>query len=122
MTMNWSAAVSVSLLESQPGWKVVAEADNGHAAIEMVKQHSPDIAILDMTMPVLDGLAATREIHQNMPKVRVLILTMHSSKQLVRELLDAGARGYVMKSDAARDLIKAIGELLEQAVLYLFTA
>src|ERR1039458_6843300 len=84
-----------SLLESQSGWKVVAEADNGQTAIEMVKRHDPDIAILDIAMPVLDGLAATREIAKDMPRVHTLILTMHVSKQLVHELLEAGARGYV---------------------------
>jgi DNA-binding NarL/FixJ family response regulator len=66
-----------------------------------------------MAMPVLDGLAATRTIAKEIPKVRVLILTMHANSQLVHELLEAGARGYVMKSDAARDLIGAIGTLLE---------
>jgi DNA-binding NarL/FixJ family response regulator len=109
----------VSLLESHPGCKVVAEADNGETAIELVKQHAPDIAILDISMPGrLDGLAATREISKEMPKVRVLILTMHASKQLVREILEAGARGYVMKSDAARDLIGAIDTLLEDKLFF----
>jgi DNA-binding NarL/FixJ family response regulator len=107
-----------SLLEARPGWKVVAEAENGETAIEMVKLHDPDIAILDITMPGVDGLAATREIVRLMPKVRVLILTMHASKQLVHELLSAGARGYVMKSDAARDLIKAIDTLLEDKLFF----
>jgi len=85
----------------------------------MVRLHSPDIAILDISMPGrLDGLAATREISKDMPKVRVLILTMHASKQLVREILEAGARGYVMKSDAARDLITAIDTLLEDKLFF----
>ncbi len=109
----------VAMLESNPSCKVVAEADNGETAIELVKSHAPDIAILDISMPGrLDGLAATREISREMPKVRVLILTMHASKQLVREILEAGARGYVMKSDAARDLIKAIDTLLEDKLFF----
>jgi len=109
----------VTLLESHLGCKVVAQADSGEAAIEMVRLHSPDIAILDISMPGrLDGLAATREISKDMPKVRVLILTMHASKQLVREILEAGARGYVMKSDAARDLITAIDTLLEDKLFF----
>src|ERR1700686_3943860 len=105
----------VSLVESHPGCKVVAEAETGEAAILAVREHNPEIAILDFAMPNgrVDGLAATREIAKEMPKVRVLILTMHASKQLVREILEAGARGYVMKSDAARDLITAIDTLLE---------
>ncbi|HEY3823861.1 MAG TPA: response regulator transcription factor, partial [Bryobacteraceae bacterium] len=109
----------VSLLESHPGCKVVAEADNGEQAVEMVKLHAPDIAILDITMPGgVDGLEATRRINREMPRVRVLILTMHATKQLVREILEAGARGYVMKSDAARDLIKAIDTLLEDKLFF----
>lgn len=109
----------VSLLESQPGWKVLAQAENGETAIELVKKHEPDITIMDIAMPGrLDGLAATRELTKEMPKVRVLILTMHSSKQLVREVLEAGARGYVMKSDASRDLIKAVDMLLEDKLFF----
>ena len=69
-------------------------------------------------MPALSGLAAAREIAKDMPQVRVLILTMHASKELVRELLEAGARGYVMKSDAARDLVKAIDTLLKGKMLF----
>ena len=107
-----------SLLESQSGWKVVAEADNGQTAIEMVKRHDPDIAILDIAMPVLDGLAATREIAKDMPRVHTLILTMHVSKQLVHELLEAGARGYVMKSDTTRDLIKAVNTVVEGKLFF----
>ena len=109
----------VSLLESYPGCKVVAEADTGEAAIEAVKEHVPDIAILDFAMPGrVDGLMATREISKALPKVRVLILTMHASKQLVREILEAGARGYVMKSDAGRDLITAIETLLQDKLFF----
>jgi DNA-binding NarL/FixJ family response regulator len=110
----------VSLVESRPGCKVVAEADTGEAAILAVKEHAPDIAILDFAMPNgrVDGLAATREIAREMPKVRVLILTMHASKQLVREILEAGARGYVMKSDAGNDLMKAIDTLLEDKLFF----
>jgi len=108
----------VSLLESHPGCKVVAEANNGESAVEMVKLHAPDIAILDLSMPGMDGLAATREISKEMPKVRVLILTMHKSKQLVREILEAGARGYVMKEDTGRELIKAIESLLDDKLYF----
>lgn len=109
----------VSLVESHAGCKVVAEAENGEAAIHAVKEHAPDIAILDFAMPGrVDGLAATREIAREMPKVRVLILTMHSSKQLVREILEAGARGYVMKSDAGKELVKAIDALLEDKLFF----
>jgi DNA-binding NarL/FixJ family response regulator len=109
-----------SLVESHPGCTVVAEAETGEAAVQALKDHAPDIAILDFAMPNgrVDGLAATREIAKEMPKVRVLILTMHASKQLVREILEAGARGYVMKSDAGKDLLKAIDTLLEDKLFF----
>lgn len=110
----------VKLLESHPGCKVVAEAVNGEAAIQAVMQHAPDIAILDFQMPngKVNGLEATREILKVMPKVRVLILTMHANKPLVREILEAGARGYVMKTDAGQDLLKAIDTLLEDKLFF----
>ena len=110
----------VAVLESRPGYKVVGEAETGEDAIKLVKEHAPDIAILDFAMPNggVDGLAATREIAMAMPKVRVLILTMHKNKQLVREILEAGARGYVMKSDAGKDLLKAIDTLLEDKLFF----
>jgi len=110
----------VSLLESHPGWKVVAEAETGEGAIRMVKEHAPDIAILDFQMPngQVNGLDATREITRETPKVRVLILTMHKNKQLVREILEAGARGYVMKTDTGRELLKAIDTLLEDKLFF----
>jgi DNA-binding NarL/FixJ family response regulator len=101
-----------AVLESNPRYSVVAEADTGEAAIEAVRQHQPDIAILDFAMPngKLDGLAATREIRKE--KVEVLILSMHSSKQLVHEILHAGARGYVLKSDAVPKVKSAIETVL----------
>ena len=104
----------VKLLDSHPGCKVVAAANTGEAAIELVRQHSPDIAILDWHMPngKVNGLEATREILKVLPKVRVLILTLHATKQLVREILEAGARGYVIKSDTG-ELLKAVDTLLE---------
>ncbi len=110
----------VRTLESHPGYKVVAEAETGEAAIQLVREHQPDIAILDLAMPngKVDGLAATREITREMPKVRVLILTMLATKDLVRQILEAGARGYVMKTDTARDLIKAIDTLLEDKLFF----
>lgn len=108
-----------ALLESQPGWSVVGEADNGQRAIELVKEQDPDIAVLDIAMPgELDGLKVAGILKTEMPAVRVLILTMHASKDLVRQILEAGARGYVMKSDAARDLIKAVETLLEDKLFF----
>jgi DNA-binding NarL/FixJ family response regulator len=94
-------------------WTVVAQADNGRDAARLVETHKPDIAILDLSMPELNGLDATRRILAARPDTRVLILTAHESEQLVREVLSAGARGYVLKSDAGRILVRAVEALLE---------
>jgi DNA-binding NarL/FixJ family response regulator len=94
-------------------WKVVAEAGNGRQAVELVSAHKPDLAILDLTMPELNGLEATRQILASEPQTRVLILTAHESEQLIREVLGAGAQGYVLKSDAGRTLVGAVEALLE---------
>lgn len=95
------------------GWVVAAEASNGRQAVEQVMAHKPDIAILDLTMPELNGLEATRQILAAEPRTRVLILTAHESEQLIREVLSAGAQGYVLKSDAGRILVSAVDSLLE---------
>ncbi|MGP8033579.1 MAG: response regulator [Steroidobacteraceae bacterium] len=94
-------------------WTVVAQADNGREALRLVETHEPDVAILDLSMPELNGLDATRLILAARPDTRVLILTAHESEQLVREVLSAGARGYVLKSDAGRILVRAVEALLE---------
>ncbi len=100
-----------ALLEAQPGWEVSGEAVDGREAVEKAKQLKPDVVIMDISMPVLNGLEATRQILKVSPQARVLILTMHESDQIVREVLDAGARGYVLKSDAGRDLVGAVEAL-----------
>ncbi|MBM3876527.1 MAG: response regulator transcription factor [Verrucomicrobia bacterium] len=97
-----------SLLEDVPGWEVCAEANNGRMALERVKQHKPNVAIMDVTMPDLNGLEATRQIRKQHPDTEVLVLTMHESEQIAHEVLKAGARGYILKSDAGRDLVKAV--------------
>ncbi len=103
----------VAVLAEVSGWSVVAEAPNGRGAVEQVSAHKPDIAILDLTMPELNGLDATRQILAAEPRTRVLILTAHESEQLIREVLGAGAQGYVLKSDAGRVLVSAVDALLE---------
>jgi len=100
-----------ALIESKPGWNVVGEAANGRDAVARVKELKPDIVVLDISMPELNGLDATRQIVKALPGVHVLILTMHDSGQLVRDVLEAGARGYVLKSDAGRDFITAVDTL-----------
>jgi DNA-binding NarL/FixJ family response regulator len=101
----------VSLIKTQPAWEVCAEADNGRQAVELAKQLKPDIVILDIGMPTLNGLEATRQILRDNPQIRVLILTITDTDQAVRAVLDAGARGFLLKSDAARDLVSAIDAL-----------
>lgn len=96
------------LLETQANWKVVAEENNGRAAVERAIKLRPDVAILDISMPDLNGLDATALILRARPETRILILTMHSNEEIIKKALIAGARGYLLKSDAERDLITAV--------------
>jgi DNA-binding NarL/FixJ family response regulator len=100
-----------ALIEPRSDWKIVAEAKNGRDAVLQAKRTKPDVIILDLTMPLLDGLAATRQIVKIMPQAKVLILTMHDTESSTQAILEAGARGYVLKSDAGLELISAIDAL-----------
>ncbi|MGC1523207.1 MAG: response regulator transcription factor [Steroidobacteraceae bacterium] len=104
----------VASLTERPDWSIVAEAADGRQACELADLHAPDIAVLDLTMPELNGLDVTRHIRASTPKTRILIVTAHESEQLIREVLDAGAMGYVLKSDAGRVLVQAIEALLDE--------
>ena len=95
-----------ALLQSQPEWQVCGEAADGREAVEKAQKLKPDAVILDIAMPTLNGVEATRQILKSDPHVRVLVLTLHDSDQVVREVLNAGARGFLLKSDAARDLCR----------------
>jgi DNA-binding NarL/FixJ family response regulator len=101
-----------SVLESQNGWKVVAEACDGREAVEKARQVKPAVAVLDITMPVLNGLEATRQITAALPSAQVLILTVHDSEVMAQQVLQAGARGYLLKLDVGHDLIAAVDALL----------
>ena len=101
------------LLETQPGWKICGEAGNGREALEKALQLKPDIVILDHSMPELSGAEAARQILEELPRTEIVILTMHDSEQLLREVLDAGVHGYVLKSDAMCDMVAAVNALLE---------
>jgi DNA-binding NarL/FixJ family response regulator len=101
----------MALLQAQPDWEVIGEAADGREAVEKAQQLKPDVAILDIGMPSLNGLEATRQILKSNPHAKVLILTLHDSDQVVREVLNAGARGFLLKSDAARDLVAAVEAL-----------
>src|SRR5262249_24929983 len=99
------------LLSERSDWQVCAEARNGREAVELAVQLHPDVAVLDISMPELAGLEATRRIHQQVPNTEILIFTIYQTDQLVREVLSAGARGYVLKSDAALHLVDAVDAL-----------
>lgn len=96
------------LLRSAPDIAVVGEAENGHAAISLAEQLTPDVLVLDLDMPGGDGASALRSLQESLPDVRVLILTMHAEYERLLPLLESGARGYLSKSAAALDLIEAI--------------
>ncbi len=100
-----------ALLESRTGWQVCAEAANGREAVEKAGQLKPDVAVLDIGMPLLNGVEATRQIRKLSPQTEVLILTMHDSEVLVQEVLEAGANGYILKDDADRNLVAAVDAL-----------
>jgi len=102
-----------AILGSHPGWEVCGEAADGREAVEKTKQLRPDIVILDIGMPSLNGLDATRQILRNDSQQRVLILTITDAEQVIEEVLRAGARGFVLKADAAKDLTMAV-EALQQ--------
>ena len=105
------------LLEQHAGWQVCAEASTGREAVELALQHRPQVAVIDLSMPELNGLEATRRIGQTLPDTEVLIFTMHESEELIREVLGAGARGYLLKSDAVRPAHPCGGKPIAQAPL-----
>jgi DNA-binding NarL/FixJ family response regulator len=118
------------LLSKAPGWEVCGEASTGREAVEIVRKLKPDAAILDINMPELNGLDATRQIVHISPQTQVLILSFQETDELVREVLEAGARGFVLKSDTGHELLAALEALrrhslyfsprISEAVLHLF--
>jgi DNA-binding NarL/FixJ family response regulator len=102
-----------ALLEGHAGWEVCGEANNGKEAVEKAGKLHPDLVILDVTMPQLNGLESTRRILSASPDVRILVLSMHESEKLVEEVLEIGAHGFLLKSDAGRELISFIEAILK---------
>jgi DNA-binding NarL/FixJ family response regulator len=100
-----------SILEAQPRWDVVAEAADGKDAIRKAIELKPDVAVLDYSLPLVNGVEATSQIRARVPTVEVLIFTMHDNERMIYDLLKAGARGYLLKSDAKRFLLTAIESL-----------
>lgn len=97
-----------SLLEKLPGMVVIGEASDGRAAVQLTKELSPDIVVMDLTMPYLNGIEATQQIRQNSPATRIIALSMHSDKRFVLQVLRAGASGYLLKDSAFEELATAI--------------
>jgi len=106
------------LLQGQAGWVVCGAASTGREAVAKAIDLRPDVVVLDVSMPELNGLEATRQIRRVLPAVKILILTMHDSDQLATELLDAGAQGYVLKSEAGRTLVEAIRAALGDGAFF----
>lgn len=111
-----------ALLETQPGWKIVAESGNGRDAVKKAAQLHPDIALLDVTMPQLNGLDAARLILKRSPRTRILVLTMHDTEEIIEKALDAGARGYIVKSEVEQDLVAAIKAVMHGKIFFSTTA
>jgi DNA-binding NarL/FixJ family response regulator len=101
------------LLETQAGWEICGEAGSGPEAVEKARHLKPDVAVLDYSMPGLNGAEAARQILAHAPQTEILILTMHDSEQLLREVLGLGVRGYVLKSDAMSEMVAAVRSLVE---------
>jgi DNA-binding NarL/FixJ family response regulator len=107
-----------TLLQTHEGWEICGEAKDGREAVEMARQMKPDVVVLDVGMPNLNGLAATRQLAQQNSSQKIIVLTITDSDEVIREALDAGARGFVLKSDAARDLVSAVEALQRNRMFF----
>src|SRR5215469_11463223 len=107
-----------ALLENHVGWQVCGEAKDGREAVELAATLTPDLILLDIGMPNLNGLEAVRQILATSPEAQILVLTMHDTDQVVREVLRAGARGFLLKSDAGRDLMAAVEALQQRRTFF----
>jgi DNA-binding NarL/FixJ family response regulator len=101
------------VLEQHPGWQVCGEASNGRQAVEVAEKTIPNVVLLDLSMPEMNGLEATRAIKKTLPQTEVLIFTVHETEELVRDVLAAGARGYLLKADVSRQIVAAVEALAE---------
>src|SRR4051812_10206072 len=96
------------VLEERPEWQVVAEAGDGREAVRLAEHLKPDVAVIDVAMPLLNGIETTRQITKRVPRVRVLVLSMHSDDAYVTQMMNAGATGYLLKDSADVDLVQAV--------------
>lgn len=101
-----------NLLKKQPDFEIIGEAEDGHATVKKIKVLKPDIVIMDIAMPGLNGIEATRQIKTEQPEVKVIALSMHAEKRFVAEMLNAGASGYLLKTSAFEELVQAIQAVL----------
>jgi len=100
-----------ALLQTQPDFDVVAEAENGHEAVSLAKEHAPEVVVMDLAMPSMNGHSATRQILRAQPSARILVLSSYSNDECVQEMLQAGAKGFLMKETAAQELADAIRQV-----------
>jgi len=107
-----------ALLSSKPGWVVCAEAATGREAIAKAEKHQPNLVVTDIAMPELNGLEAIRRISKILPKTEFVVLSVHYSEQLVKEVIEAGAHAYVLKSDADQDLVLAVEALANHRLFF----
>ena len=107
-----------TMVEERPNWEVVALARDGEEAVAKAIETKPDIAIIDYSMPLLNGIEVTQQIRARLPKTEVLIFTIHDNEYLVTQILKAGARGYVLKADAAQDLLAAVEALASHKAFF----
>ena len=101
------------MLEQHDGWQICGEASNGRQAVELAEKLRPNVVLLDLSMPEMNGLEATRAIRKALPQTEVLIFTVHETEELFRDVLSAGARGYLLKEDASRHIVAAVEALAD---------
>lgn len=101
------------ILENHQDWEVCGEASNGRQALELAQKTLPNVILMDLSMPEMNGLEATRAIKKALPHTEILIFTMHETEELMRDVLSAGARGYLLKADASRQIVSAVEALAE---------
>jgi DNA-binding NarL/FixJ family response regulator len=106
------------LLLARPAWEICGEAKTGREAVTLCEELKPDVVVMDISMPELNGLDAARQIRKSSPNTGILILTMHFTDQLVREVVECGARGYILKSDADKDLVSAVEALANRRTYF----
>jgi DNA-binding NarL/FixJ family response regulator len=102
------------ILKAYPEWQLCGEADNGNDAIRLTQELNPEAIVMDVSMPGLNGVEATRAIRKTNPNVKILLLTLHESSELVRTAFQAGVNGYLLKTDAEQELVRALHVVLDQ--------